>query len=279
MRSLLMITRRLAPTTVIAGILLSAGCSAGSSSPAAVGTVPPSPTTISTSAVPVTTPATTAPGGAATPHRSPGSGAGRGTPGAGGGTPPHGSPPANRPAIDGDVDGDGRPDTLSVTGARLLTRYSGGGSDSVGFQVGDPSSVRVLGAADADRDGHAEVFVQADRGAGFEVSTLFRYVDGHLLLVTLDGDQAALAYGGSTGSVQSWSCRPSTVPDAALAIANGPSTAPNVYTLTRTYYRFDGARLVRLRSMTVPPAPLDALPQDNDAVSGRPGCGSVRLGD
>ncbi|MCM3886073.1 VCBS repeat-containing protein [Frankia sp. R82] len=274
MLSLPMITRRLAPTTVIAGILLSAGCSAGSASSTAVATVGPRPATLATSAGPVAVP-----DGATTPHRSPGSGAGRGTLGAGGGTTPHGSPPVNRPAIDGDVDGDGRPDMLSVTGARLLARYSGGGSDSVGFRVGEPSSVRVLGAADADRDGHAEVFVQADRGASFEVSTLFRYVDGRLRLVTLDGSQAALAYGGSTGSVQSWSCRPSTFPDAALSLASGPSTAANVYALTRTYYRFDGARLVRLRSTTVPPTRLDALVQDNDAVSGRPGCGSVRLGE
>jgi len=138
--------------------------------------------------------------------------------------------------------------------------------------------VRVLGASDADSDGHAEVFVQVDQGASQQVSTLFRYVGGHLRLVTLDGKQAALAYGGSTGYIASWSCRPSSSPGAALATATGPSTGPNVYTLTVTYYRFDGTRLVALRTRSAAPAGLDALPLDHDAVSGEAGCGPVRLG-
>ncbi|MBL7489477.1 hypothetical protein I6A60_09345 [Frankia sp. AgB1.9] len=167
---------------------------------------------------------------------------------------------------------------MSVSGTHLLVRYSGGGTDSVAFQAGDPTSVRLLGASDADADGHAEVFVQVDQGAAQQVSTLFRYVGGHLGLVTLDGNQATLAYGGSTGYVASWSCRPSSSPNAALATATGPSTGPNVYKLTVTDYQFDGTRLVSLSTRTFAPAGFDALPIDHDAHSGKAGCGPVLPG-
>ncbi|WP_243407186.1 FG-GAP repeat domain-containing protein [Frankia canadensis] len=188
----------------------------------------------------------------------------------------------SRPARDGDVDGDGRADTLTILRAGTLrVRYSHGGEDDVRFETGNPAfvDVHVLGSADADRDGHAEVFVQTDQGASIGVATMFRYVGGHLRLATLGGKQAALAYGGSTGFLASWACRPAQVPAAALVTSTGPSSAPNIYTLDLRYYRFDQGRasLTELSHRTAGPAALDQLPTVRDAVSGAAGCGSARL--
>ncbi|WP_248840746.1 FG-GAP repeat domain-containing protein [Frankia sp. AgKG'84/4] len=277
-------SRRFATALAVTGVLACAGCGASAEAPASAGGVTVRPATVRPTTVQPATgsagqdPASISPtqpgAGGSTPQGSP---AGR-TPAAGGRTP-HGSPPATRPARDGDVDGDGRSDTLSVAGGqRLVAHYSGGGSDSVVLRAGDRAGLRVLGAADADSDGHAEVFVQLDQAASQQLTTVFRYVDGHLRQVSLNGQPATLPYGGSTGYVTSWSCRPASSPGTALATAAGPSTGPNVYALTLTYYRFDGERLVPLRSTTAAPAALDALPFEHDTVSGQPGCGSVRPG-
>ncbi len=267
MSILLALSRRLAPALAVAGVLACAGCGSDTESPTSAGEIAVTPTTASTVQVSAPIAPSQHDAGQATSHGSPPA-------------TPHGSRPATRPASDGDVDGDGQSDALSVVdGPRLVARYSGGGSDSVALRTADRTSVRVLGAADADSDGHAEVFVQLDQAASQQLTTVFRYVDGHLRQVTLNGQPATLPYGGSTGYVTSWACRPASSPRAALATAAGPSSAPNVYALTLTYYRFDGERLVSLRSRTAAPAALDALPLEHDAVSGQPGCGSVHPGE
>jgi len=261
-------TRALAPVAIAAAVLAAASCSDSTGSPATAASVQTPPPASSA-----------APGMTASGSATSGPATATGGPAAATGAAPNGSATAEaRRAIDGDVDGDGRPDKLTVTGGKLAVRYSAGGTDSAAFEAGDATSVRVLGASDADSDGHAEVFVQVDQAASQQVSTVFRYAGGHLRLVTLDGQQARMAYGGSTGFVASWACRPASAPGAALATAAGPSTGPNVYRLTVTYYRFDGSRLVLQRSRTNAPANLDTLPLEHDSVSGQPGCGPARPG-
>lgn len=204
------------------------------------------------------------------------------------GTPSTTGPVTGR-AADGDVDGDGRADTFAIPEPGVLrVRYSGGGQDSVRFQGGDPAFVehRVLGASDADRDGHSEVFVQVDQGASIGTATVFRYVDRHLRLVTTaGGEQAALAAGGSTGFLSAWACRPAAGPQTpspspskvALAVASGPSASPGRYRLDVSFYRFDQARLVLVSRESAGPAALDGLPALRDEVSGTSGCGQARL--
>jgi len=207
-----------------------------------------------------------------------GAGSGSGAPAsAGGTTPTPGQEPAGaRGAREGDVDGDGKADDVTIQPSGvLLARYSGGGSDTASFSAF--GSARVLGAVDADGDGHSEVFVQTDQGAAHSLSTVFRYVDGHLRPVKLDGDQVSLSAGGSTGFIASWTCRPAGVPEAALATASGPSSEPNVYTLAIAYYRFDADRLVQIKASSVGPAALDSLPAERDRITGKPGCGSLNL--
>jgi hypothetical protein len=195
---------------------------------------------------------------------------------------PRSTPAGSRGAGDGDVDGDGKADELTIPKAGTLSaRYSGGGDDTVPFDSADPAfvDVRVLGVVDADGDGHGEVFVRTDQGAAHSATTVFRYTGGHLRLMTLDGAQASLPAGGSTGFVASWTCRPSGAPEAVLATASGASSEPNVYTLHIAYYRFDADRLVQLRTMSAGPAALDALPVERDRITGKPGCGSVDLAE
>jgi hypothetical protein len=269
----------------MAGMLAMSACGAGGSTTAgAAATTSP--------AVTATQPVGTPQSGATTPVTGASQVTGTARPG---GTTAHvtaaqpGQPQAGtaaptraHPAADGDVDGDGRADTITIAQAGTLhVQYSGGGQDSVRFTAGSPvgEQVRVLGSADADRDGHAEVFVLADQGASMRTATMFRYVGGHLRLVTLAGSQVALAYGGSTGYVATWACRPAQMPGTALVTAAGPSSGANSYTVDVRYYRFTPgqASLALVSHRTAGPAPLDQLPTVRDGVSAAPGCGSARL--
>jgi hypothetical protein len=111
------------------------------------------------------------------------------------------------PAPDGDVDGDGRPDHLLLSPqGRLTVTYSGGGRDSVTLTSGSPNDLKLLGAVDADADGHAEVFARVVQGANAQSATVLRYVDGHLVQVTMGGGNAALNLGGGLTNQFSWSC-------------------------------------------------------------------------
>jgi hypothetical protein len=175
--------------------------------------------------------------------------------------------PAAGPARDGDIDGDGRVDRVSLSAPGVLhVRYASGDTDDVRFRAdAGPVGPAVLGAVDADWDGHAEVFVRSASGASTEFASLFRYTGGRLRLVTTDGGQAQLAYFGSAGNQSSWACRPPRTP---IVTWTGTTTDGSTYLGTETSYRFDGAALVVTgsRPRTVTP--------DNPAPSG---CGSLRL--
>ncbi len=198
---------------------------------------------------------------------------------------PHGEPSSSRtsahPAREGDVDGDGHPDELALAGKGVLkVDYSAGGSDTVKFTAYEFAPSRIIGVLDADRDGHAEVFVTFDRGASIISTTIFRYFDGHLHLMTLDAHQVSLASGGSTGAVAGWACQPSAAPEAAIGTIFGSSRKPNVYDVQLRFYTFTESRLVLLRSQDLGPTPLDKLPSLHDKNSGSARCDSnVLLAD
>ena len=172
-----------------------------------------------------------------------------------------------RPATDGDVDGDGRVDRVTFPApGTLRIRYANGTSDAVAFASGASpyAGVRLLGIVDADRDGRAEVFVRAGSGASTDFATVFRHVDGRLALVTLDGRQAMLGYGGSVRHSHSWACRP---PAAPILTWSGESDDGGSYRGTLRSYRFSGATLVQVASR-----PL-TVTDDRPAPRG---CGSIR---
>jgi hypothetical protein len=154
---------------------------------------------------------------------------------------------ANRPqppAAD-DVDGDGRQDTVTIPApGTLRVRYGTGRVDTVSFDA-DAADGRLQGITDADRDGRDEVFVHVGTGAYTDQTSVFRYVDGRLRLVTLDGRQAWLVSGASVVHGNSWGCRP---PAAPIEQWSGTSTDGTVYRGTLNSYRFSGAVLVQVAS-------------------------------
>jgi hypothetical protein len=171
-------------------------------------------------------------------------------------------------SADGDVDGDGRADTITFPApGRLYIAYATGKTETVGFDVADGyTDVALLGAVDADQDGHAEIFVRTGSGASTQFATVFRYFSGHLAVVTLDGKQSGLAYGGTVTHQDSWACRPPAEP---VLTWSGTSTDGQTFTGTARSYRFDGFVLARIaeRPLTVTPA--------NPAPTG---CGSLNPG-
>lgn len=168
------------------------------------------------------------------------------------------------PADDGDVDGDGRLDQVALIEPGILRIvYSGGGSQDVPFSADLYPSPTLLGVVDADWDGHAEVFVRAFSGASTEFASLFRYTEGQLRLVTINGSQAGLGYGGSVTHHDFWTCRPPRTP-----IVTWTATSEDGRTLhgTETRYEFRGAELVATSSH-----PRSGL------ASEQSGCGSLSV--
>jgi hypothetical protein len=169
-----------------------------------------------------------------------------------------------RPPATDDVDGDGRQDTVSIPApGTLRVHYGSGRVDSVSFHA-DAGDGGLQGITDADRDGRDEVFVHVGRGAYVDQTSVFRYADGHLRLVTLGGRQATLVSGASVVHGNSWGCRP---PAAPIAQWGGTSTDGAVYRGTLDSYRFSGAALVLVASR-----PLTT----DDATPPPSGCGEMR---
>jgi len=160
----------------------------------------------------------------------------------------------------GDVDGDGRPDR-----ARLV--YLGGyGPDNWGLVVdmttlgqqavrftGDPvlpgntAAPTIAGSADADRDGHAEIFVKTTAGASTQFWTIFKLAGRQLRQVTIGGKPVRLAVNGSLTHQGGFRC------DGARFVTVSEATEPPRYT-TWTYerdtYAWSGAELVPVSTRT-----------------------------
>jgi hypothetical protein len=150
--------------------------------------------------------------------------------------------PRSRPALDGDVDGDGRVDAVSFPApGTLRVRYAAGGTDTVAFEAWPQDAVALLGIVDTDRDGYAEVVVRTAAGVSTEFASLFRYVDGRLAVVTLNGKQASLAYGGSVRHFDYWGCEPG----GRIVQWSGMTEDGVVYPGTLTTFRLSGTTLVQ----------------------------------
>ena len=167
------------------------------------------------------------------------------------------------PAAD-DVDGDGRPDVVSLpTAGTLRIRYGTGLTDTVAFDA-MAGEGRLLGIADADNDGRGEVFVHVGAGAYTDQTSVFRYVEGRLRLVTLDGKQMWLVSGASVRHSSSWACRP---PHTPILVWSGESDDGTAYHGTLDSYRFSGAALTRISSRPLTADDLKPAPRH---------CGQIR---
>jgi hypothetical protein len=160
----------------------------------------------------------------------------------------------------GDVDGDGHPDR-----ARLV--YLGGygpdnwelvvdmtrlGQQTVRFTgsvllPGNTAAPTITGSVDADRDGHAEIFVKVDSGASTQFWTIFKLAGRHLRQVTTQGQPVRLAVGGSVTHQGGFRC------EGAHFVTVSEATGPPGYK-TWTYQRdtlaWSGANLVPISKRT-----------------------------
>jgi hypothetical protein len=118
----------------------------------------------------------------------------------------------------------------------------------------------VVGAANAAKDGHTELFVLVDAGCCTEFWTIFRVVDGHVVQVSLAGAPVRLAVGGSVMDNGGFSCNgPNLV---TYTYAYQPTTGTRVtFLATRNTYRWAGAALVLVshRQVTIRGAQNPAL--------------------
>jgi hypothetical protein len=159
----------------------------------------------------------------------------------------------------GDVDGDGYRDR-----ARLV--YLGGygpdnwelvvdmttlGQQAIRFtgdavHPGGTDAPTIAGAADADRDGHAEIFVKADSGASTQFWTIFKLVGRHIVQVTSQGQPVRLAVGGSVTHQDGFRCNGTQLVTVHEGVARNYTT----WSYERDTYAWEGSTLVFVSKQT-----------------------------
>jgi hypothetical protein len=198
-------------------LLLAAACSGGSKAapePTATFVLPtPDPTAAPPSATPSATPSPT-------PSATPSSRA--------------------IPAADGDVDGDGKRDLIQPSPTVLrITLSSTGKVVTAPVHADAPTPPALLGTADIDRDGRAEVFLQTAQGASTEFATPYRFDGTALKELQLDGGPARLGIGGSVTHGDGFRC----LPNGHLEVRQAESTDGTTFTVLATEYRISGVQL------------------------------------
>jgi hypothetical protein len=167
-----------------------------------------------------------------------------------------GQPSAGQ-AASGDIDGDGRPDTITIVPAGrakttssflLVVQLTKLGTQKVPFTATSqtdmpPHGPVIIGTADAAHNDHAEIFVQVDSSCCSEFWSIFRLVNGRIRQITIAGYPVAIAVGGSVMNNGGFSC---TGPDLVIHFYNEQSGGPTVYRFQaiRDTYRWAGAALV-----------------------------------
>jgi hypothetical protein len=193
------------------------------------------------------------------------------------------SPAHGRQAADWDVDGDGRPDR-----ARLV--YLGGygpdnwelvvdmttlGQQTIRF-TGDPvlpggdDAPTIAGSVDADRDGHAEIFVKVSSGASTQFWTIFKLVGRQIRQVTVQGQPVRLAVNGTLTHQGGFRC------DGAQFVTVTEGTLLPGYVkwrYERATYAWSGAKLVLLSIRTG--QVTSARPGDPPAAYSGVSCGDL----
>ncbi len=160
----------------------------------------------------------------------------------------------------GDVDGDGRQDRARLVylggygpdNWELVVNMTSLGQRAVRFTggpvlPGNTAAPTIAGSADADQDGHAEIFVKVDSGASTQFWTIFKLVGRQIRQVTSQGRPVRLAVNGSVTHQSGFRC------DGAQFLTVSEATEPPGYT-TWTYerdtYAWSGAELVPVSKRT-----------------------------
>jgi hypothetical protein len=100
----------------------------------------------------------------------------------------------------------------------------------------------IVGAANAAKDGHTELFVLVDKGCCTQFWTIFRLVSGHIVQVEESGAPVRLAVGGSVMDNGGFSCSGQYL--VTYGYANQASPTRVRFLATRDTYRWAGASLV-----------------------------------
>ena len=181
---------------------------------------------------------------------------------------PSAPPSANRPAAAAipsvtdsaawAIDGPGKPTaTVSIVAVgnakttfrfQLVVRSAAHGTQTLPFSATSttgmpPLGPVVVGAANAAKDGHTELFVLVDAGCCTEFWTIFRLVDGHVVQVRLAGAPVRLAVGGSVTDNGGFSCSGPNLVTYAYAHQASTGTRES-FLATRDTYRWVGATLL-----------------------------------
>ena len=147
-----------------------------------------------------------------------------------------------RPALDGDVDGDGKTDAVSTTTQAVSVRLSASGRTVTAPVQAAWAAPAVSGVHDVDRDGRAEVFVKTGQGASTAFYTAYRFDGTSLRVLQLRGQSASLGAGGSATHGDGFRC----TQDGRLVVTQALSSDGSSYTVTAATYRLDTTELVLL---------------------------------
>lgn len=154
----------------------------------------------------------------------------------------------------GDVDGDGVDDVLRslLLDERwiLQVEVAAGGGAELELGPSDQGGVGVVGGADVDGDGRAEIWVRVGSGASTVILGLVRFDECALERVVLEGGQPVeLPAGGSVGATAGVECRADDV-DADLTTFAAFHREDLRYEVTATQWSLEEAVLVERSSST-----------------------------
>ncbi|MCW2598718.1 MAG: hypothetical protein JWM02_547 [Frankiales bacterium] len=176
-----------------------------------------------------------------------------------------------KPAIAGDVDGDGNPDTVRTTATLLTVVLSGTGRTvTAPIHAEAPRNAPVVGSNDVDRDGFAEVFLQTAQGASTSFVTPYRFDGTTLRELQLDGGPLRLGIGGSVTHGDGFRCTPAGM----LEVRSAESTDGKAFTIQIKTYRLAANTLRLVKSSTLTAKQGDLAVQQSYSVD----CGSVGEG-
>jgi hypothetical protein len=151
------------------------------------------------------------------------------------------------PAADGDVDGDGHRDVIQPSATLLrVTLSSTGKVVTAPIHAESPRPAALLGTADVDRDGRAEVFLETVQGASTSFATPYRFDGTALRELQLDGGPARLGIGGSVTHGDGFRCLPSGLLEVRQATSSDGST----FTVRADRYAIVGVQLLLRSSST-----------------------------
>lgn len=163
--------------------------------------------------------------------------------------------PAPDDAVEADLDGDGVPDevgSVEQPGQLVVSVTLGaGGGAVIMLPTFGSDGVDLVGPADVDGDGAAELWVQTGSGASAAILGLVRFAGCQLVQVTFaDGAPAEVPVGGSVGTSAGLSCETGVDPTADVTTYLASNVGEETYDVTATEHALEGAVLTQLGATT-----------------------------